>query len=864
MSPHDSPSSVAPRKLLPALIHPWVWTMAWRDSRSQRRRLLVFALAVVSGLTALTAIRSLKETVETAVDSEAKSLLGADLHIRSRQQIASDKLAGVIRLSEDYAQETGISSMMGFPKANAGRLVQVRGIEGRFPFYGDVRTEPAGAWDQMLAGGGVVLEPALLDQFDLKIGDIVTLGSLELPILGVIVKPAPRSNRFNAFAPEACLSLERLEETGLTGTGSLGFRHLYLKNIDPVQVAAIREQFAQEGWKFETPEDRRDSIGKVLDNFQQFLGIISMTALILGAIGVAGAISAHLARRTKSIAVLRCLGCPAKAAYAVYLVQSVILCLLSSLAGGGLGMILHRAVLEIFKNDLPVAVSMTPPWGILIISVLIGFAVCLAFILLPLSQITIVSPSMALRGESSASIAQKGKGHWFKSLIVRLLAPGFLALMLIFLAVSNIPDTKRAFGIVAGLGVVMLLLWLISLAIINGARKIVQPSWPYLIRQGLSNLHRPLNQTTLFVFSLGLGAFLLLTVLLARHAILEKISLTGTQDMPDIYLVDVQKDQIDGVTTLLEKLKLPLLESAPILTMRITSVKGVPVRALKEKGNVPEWVLRREFRSSYRAGLNQTETIIAGQWPSGNLRGRDTVALSLEEEIAKDLSVGLGDIIDLDVQGLPLKAEITSIRRVDWSRFNLNFFMLFTPGILDDAPGFTIMTTRIPEGMTSGELQRLLVRDFPNVSAIDLTLILETVTSIMEQIAWVIQFVVGFTLLSGVAIIAGSLMNGRDQRIKESVLLRTLGGSSRQILSILLIEYAALGFFSGLAGSVLAMGAYVPMSLWIFETRPWGGFAYPVVITASATALSILAGLALSRGVCTHPPLEILRSQAST
>ncbi len=860
MSPHESS---LPRNLLRSMIHPWVWKMAWRDSRSQRRRLLVFALAVISGVTALTAIRSLKETVQEGVETQAKSLLGADLHIRSRQPLAPELLEQIARKSEEHAQETGLSSMMGFPKADAARLVQVRGLSGRFPFYGETRTNPAGAWQEMLAGHGVVLEPALLDQYNLKPGDRVQLGNQEFIILGVILKPAPRSNRFNAFAPEAYLSLDRLEETGLTRTGSLGFRHLYLKNTDPAQIAAIREEYANQGWQFETPEDRRDSIGKVLDNFQQFLGIISMTALILGAIGVAGAIRAHLSRRIKSIAVLRCLGCPAKTAYAVYLVQSVLLCFFASFTGGVAGLVLHCIVLEFFKNDLPLAVSLTPPWGVFISSVTIGFAVCLAFILLPLSQIASVPPALALRGEALPDATTRKKKGLFKSFLPAMFAPGFLAAMLIILSLTNLPDPKRALGTVTGLGVVIFLLWMVSLAMIKGARKIVKPAWPYLLRQGLSNLHRPLNQTTLFVFSLGLGAFLLLSVLLARHAIMEKISLANTAESPDIYLVDVQKDQLDGVLSLLQKLNLPLLESAPIVTMRMTAVKGVPVRELHDQGQVPEWILRREFRSSYRSRLNHTEVVTAGQWSEDKWQGTGRIPLSLEEQMAKDLNVGLGDIIDIDVQGMPVQAEITNIRRVDWSRFNLNFFMLFPPGALDEAPGFHIVTTRIPDGMTSGELQRQLVHDFPNVSAIDLSLILETLTSIMEQIARVIQFVVGFTLLSGVAILAGSLMSGRDQRIKESVLIRTLGGSSRQILCILLVEYAALGFFSGVAGSLLAMAAYVPMSLWIFETRPWGGFAYPAAVTAGATMLSILAGLSLSRGVCTHPPLSILREQSS-
>jgi putative ABC transport system permease protein len=302
-----------------------------------------------------------------------------------------------------------------------------------------------------------------------------------------------------------------------------------------------------------------------------------------------------------------------------------------------------------------------------------------------------------------------------------------------------------------------------------------------------------------------------------------------------------------------------VLETAPMVTMRIQSVRGVPVRELEKQGAIPKWVLQREFRSSYRDRLNSTEMLVGGEWATQVPDPNGPVPLSLETEIAKDLRVAIGDEMTLDVQGVPVRARVTSLRKVDWSRFNLNFFMIFPPGVLENAPGFHVVTTRVPEGLSSGELQRALVREFPNVSAIDLTLVLETVRGILTKIARVISVLGGFTVLAGLPILVGTLLNGRDARRRESVLLRTLGASAKQVRVILCVEYAALGALSALAGLILAVAANWALAVFVFETPPWPDPILLVETFAASTGLAILGGLLLSRGVSRHPPLEILR-----
>ena len=409
---------------------------------------------------------------------------------------------------------------------------------------------------------------------------------------------------------------------------------------------------------------------------------------------------------------------------------------------------------------------------------------------------------------------------------------------------------------VGGLAAAFLILTAVAKILMAVTRWIVGKRWPYLLRQGISNLHRPGNQTLLFLLSLGLGTFLLVTILSAGKLLNDRLNLQRSDESPNLYLIDVQPDQVSGVEALLEKKGLPVLESVPMVTMRVQSIGGVEVGKVK---GVPGWVGRREFRSTYRGELNFTETIIEGELATEKADRAGVVPISLEEKIARDMKVWIGDEITMDVLGIPIRTRVTSIRKVDWSRFNLNFFMVFPPGALEDAPGFNVVTTRTPSPEASGELQRELAGGFANVTAIDLTQILKEVRDILGKISMVISVLAGFTVLAGLPILIGTLMNGRDVRLKESVLLRTLGASAKQVRIILVVEYATLGILTALTGALLAVGANAALAVFVFKASPWPDAMLIVSAFGAVTLVSVLGGLALSRGVSNHPPLEILR-----
>ncbi|MES2507732.1 MAG: FtsX-like permease family protein, partial [Verrucomicrobiota bacterium] len=575
-------------------------------------------------------------------------------------------------------------------------------------------------------------------------------------------------------------------------------------------------------------------------------GVVVVASLALGALGVAGAVQSHINRRVTTIAILRCLGAPRQLAAAVYIAQSATLALLGAILGAGLGVLLQTGLLVLFKDSLPVAVEAAPEWAIVFRTTLAGLGVCCGFALIPILKIHRISPAATLRSGSFLP------GSPLRTLPVYLL----LTALLLLLALTNDADWKRAVLLVGGLGAAFALVIGVARALMAVTRRIVRPSWPYLLRQGISNLHRPGNQTLLFLLSLGLGTFLLLTILLAGDLLQQRLRISETQENPNLYLIDVQPDQIEGMTSLVKSQGLPVLETAPMVTMRVQALKGVPVTQAE---GVPRWIANREFRSTYRAHLNSSETLVAGEWHESLPSAEGPIPVSLEEKIAGDMRLQLGDTLTLDVQGITLEARVTSIRKVDWSRFNLNFFMVFPPGPLDGAPGFHVVTTRTPDAAAVGRLQKSLTREFPNVSSIDLSQILETVRSLFSKISWVITIMGGFTLIAALPIVVGTLLNGRDVRLRESVLLRTLGASARQVRTILVIEYATLGFLSALTGTLLAVGATSILAVYVFKTSPSPDVVTLLGAFVTTTAISVLGGLALSRGVSNHPPLDILR-----
>jgi putative ABC transport system permease protein len=363
--------------------------------------------------------------------------------------------------------------------------------------------------------------------------------------------------------------------------------------------------------------------------------------------------------------------------------------------------------------------------------------------------------------------------------------------------------------------------------------------------------------------ALGLGTFLVLTLYLTRDSLLAEFRGSTGGDRPNLLFFDVQDDQLAGVDEVLQAGGAPVLQEAPIVTMRISALKGRPVEELS-RDRVPGrggWALRREYRCTYRRLLADTEKVVAGSFEGRVNAGTAVVPISVEQGLAKELQVQIGDEITFDVQGVPIRTRVGSLRAVEWQRLQANFFVVFPEGVLEAAPKFFVVATRARSPAHSAVLQQAVVSAYPNVSAIDLGLVLQTLDGIFTKVALVVQFMALFVALTGVIVMAGAVLTGRFQRVRESVLLRALGATRRQVLRIMLAEYGVLGLLASTTGSLLAVGANWLLVHFVFETR----FAPPPLLLLAAvgavTAVTVVTGLLASRGDCDHPPLEVLRQE---
>ncbi|HEY1793448.1 MAG TPA: FtsX-like permease family protein [Opitutaceae bacterium] len=828
--------------------------MAWRDSRASRRRLALYSVSVILGIAALVSIGSFSSNVRAAIDMEAKGLLGADIAVTSQAPVGRPLEAYLVGIGGTLAEEDMFSTMLTVPATGRMRLVQLHALSGPFPFYGTFGTDPPGALDAIRAGRQVVvLEPTVLAQYGIRVGDKVRLGRALFTVAASLLKVPGESPGVSMMAPRAYIPLSSLPATGLLGNEALA-RHRVMARLpartDADAVAAvIRRKFPDKRLSIDTVAARKRNLGRAITNLDGFLSLVGYVALVLGGIGVASALHAYVREKVPTVAVLRCLGASSGQALAIYLVQGLFLGLGGGVAGGALGIGVQRMVPALFSGVLPVTVSFFISWPDLARGVGAGVAICLLFSSLPLLAVRRVPPLAALRSAVAERAASADPIRGAVILVIAAAVTGFAIWQAGTLAVG------LGFAVALGLGFAVLAG--LGLAVSWAARRLAPASLPYVLRQGLANLHRPNNRTVLLLVSLGLGTFLVLTMFLARTTLLREIEGVDAKGRPNLVFFDIQDDEMGPLREAAASAGTPIEVSAPIVTMKIASIRGVPV----SRAHGPGWALHREYRSTYRGALSSTEKLTGGSFTGRADPSRGPVPVSMEEGLAHDLGIGIGDEVDWDVQGVSVRSVVGSLRSVEWRRLEPNFFVVFPEGVLEDAPKTFLAAAHAASPGASAAVQRAVVGRFPNVSAIDLQLVAETFDDIFSKVAFAIEFMALFTVATGLVVLAGTVLIGRSQRIREAVLLRTLGASRRQLSMIALVEYAALGVQAAVVGSLLAVAGNGLLARFVFHVHAYA----PVWQVASAAAVSaglaVATGFGAGRGIADQAPLEVLRQE---
>ncbi len=837
--------------------------MAWRESRSNLSRLSLFVACIVMGVAALVSITSFGENLDQAINDQAKTLLGADMVIESRMEFNEEIEALFDSLGGDQAFEVRFTSMAQFPKNEYTRLSQIRAITGNFPFYGELETVPTEAVRLFRESSNLALvDDIMMMQFGIDIGDSVRIGQVTYKIAGRLVSIPGESLAQGLTGPRIFIPGNTLEETGLIQRGSQLYYSQYFKFEETRDVEALAREIKpileENRVDADTVEDRKRSLGRSLSNLTSFLNLVGFIALLLGGVGIASAIHVYIQRKITTVAVLRCVGVSSKQAISIYVIQAVGMGILGAALGALIGVIVQSIVPLVLADFLPVDIEFGVSGAAIGFGFLIGIAITGLFALQPLLSIRNIAPLRAIRKgfESEETSTIKDPLRWLVFIIVGA------GILLTAVLLTN--DFATGFGFFGGILAAFGLLALLGLAIIKAFKKWVPKSAGYIVRQGLANLYRPNNQTLVMIVTLGFGTFLISTLYLSRDMLLEQISLAGSENQANMVLYDIQTDQRDGLREILASYQMEALQDVPIVTMRMTHINDERVEAVRDSGKIriPNWLYQREVRATYRDQITDAEKITAGEWVAFFDDFDGLVPVSLEQGVAEQMGVGLGDRFTFNVQGVPLNTYVASLREVNWQQVQPNFIFTFPEGLLEDAPQFHVIVTKVPDRETGAEVQRTVIRAYGNISIIDLELILTTVDSILSRVSFVIQFMALFSVITGLIVLSGAVIASRFQRIKESVLLKTLGARSRQVLRIMSVEYMVLGLMSALAGIILSyLGAWA-LALFVFETVFLPSLQTLAGMLIAVTGITLAIGLLNSRDIYRKSPLVVLRTES--
>jgi putative ABC transport system permease protein len=841
------------------LLGKWVWQMALRDARHGFKPLILSSLCVVLGVASVVSAFSFRDNLRASIRTQSKSLLGADLAIDSRAPFSAEAEALFSSLGGDQSRQISFSSMVYFPATGSSRLVQVRAVSGKFPYYGALETEPSTAAKDFQRGAHALVDERVMLQFNARAGDRVRIGDQDFPIAGKLRKIPGETLAFSLISPRIYIPLSYLNQTQLIQKGSLVRYRVYFNfdsrlDVDQL-VQRISPQLQRLGLQADTVSRRAESISTSMDNLSRYLQLAVFIAVLLAGVGVASGVHVYVKEKTSSVAVLRCIGATPRETVIVYLIQVLMFTLAGAVAGAALGAGLESLLPLALKDFLPVNTSMAVAPAGLGAGMVIGLGAAILFSLIALLPLRKVSPLLALRSSYETGERNKDPLLWLICLLIIVGVMGF--------AVATTANWLHGVWFTAGVVLTFGLLVAVARGVSILLRKLIPGFLSFPWRQGLANLHRPNNQTTAVMLSIGLGTFLLVTLYNVRSMLMNQVAARSGTGEPNLVLFDVQKNQKQAIADLVHSFSTSLYEEVPVVTMRLAAVKGKRVEELRDDvgSRIPRWALRREYRSTYRNHLSATERIIAGKWQDRVKDEAQPIPISLEKGISESLGVRVGDSLEFDVQGISLRTRVASLREVDWQRVQPNFFVVLPEGVLENAPQFYAVVTRTDSSEASASLQRAVAERFPNVSVIDLTLVLSTLDSILGRVSDAIRFVALFTILTGFAVLASAVLSSRGQRLKESILLRTLGAPWRQIVSSAIAEYMFLGLISGLTGAALAIAASWGLSFYFFKTV--AAISVPAVVSLPllVTGITVVAGALGCWGIFRRSALEALRAE---
>ena len=900
--------------------------MAWRETRAAWRHFLYFLVCIAVGVGALVAVSLFGANVEGTVSREARSLLGGDLEIQSSRAMSPQGQAVLDSLRDRDIVLTHVSELVAMAarsdrhgsEGSPTQIIELKAVEPIYPLYGAVKTEPNVPLPDLLALSdcrrsdapsvssstapqtttlkselscyGAVVQESLLIRMRLVVGNPVKIGQSQFVITGVLRTEPDRTANAFSLGPRVLISQDGLLAAGLVKAGSR-IRERYLLKIPSTTPAnplmyELRRALASDSARVSGYRDAQPQLKRFLDQLTRYLGLIGLTALFVGGLGVATSIHAFIREKLNTIAILKTVGADSSTVIGTYLLQALMLGSAGSLIGVGIGIALQQVLPWVvagllssnllnqlgFVSDLTTT-SLIP----LAKGLALGLLSTLLFTLWPLLTIRDIRPAIIFRRDvvNLEPVPDRGITKWLKY--------------------CGLDQTKGLTAIFIGMGLILLSIWqagswsaglvffaafATAISLLGGAawltirllRRCPRPSH-LIIRQALGNIFRPGSQSVSISVAIGIGVMVVATVALVEHALLRQVGDTRPSNAPTFFFIDIQPDQAEGFARLIHNHPGNLIpELTPLVRSRLSALNGTPVKleatsADEERDNQPDdrnerrtrWYLSREYVLTFLEDLPKDNEILSGRWWNQG-QAFDKPLISIEEEAARHLGLTVGDTVELDIHGIPFLAEVSSIRKVEWGNFSTNFYMIVSPGALDGAPMTYVATVHVPI-TDEVSLQEAVVSEFPNVTAINIGDVLDTFAQVLDRLSLAIQAVALFCVLSGALVMAAALAATRYRRLYESVIFKALGATRSVLTRIFAFEYAILGIIGGFWGLTLASALSWGILATIFDLS-WS--LEPTILAGGYVAtisLTMAVGFLSTYRLLGQPPLSVLRQE---
>ncbi len=843
-----------------------------QELRGSWGRVVYWLLCLAIGVGAVVSIAGLASSLDGAIRSKAKELLAADLAISSRQPLPAAAETAVAALPGAVSAEvrelaTVVARLPRAPAVDAApaprkrrtansQLVELKAVRGPYPLYGKLETEPPlgadGRIDQVLGDHSALVGEELLARLDLAVGDRLRLGRTELVIAGVLVSEPDRLPSGLVFGPRVLVSIDALERSQLLEVGSLG-RFVTLVKLpgsptaEDAQLAAsvVKKAIGDNPFvRVQSYVDAQPGLRRDLERLEGYLSLVALLSLLIGGVGVAQGVRAWIATRIDSLAILKCLGVRPRELFGLYLFQSVGLGLVGSAAGGILGLAALRLVPFILNGLIPPEAIDTFQPAALLRGMAIGVGIAATFSLPPLLAVLRVSPARVFRRNAEPLPSSR----WLPATVMVLV----IAVVATIAALESRSFTLGLLFTAAVLGTALALA-ASAFALARVAGRLARLRGPFWLRSGLGSLARPGSGLLGAMTALGLGLLVLLTMSLVQGHLEGRLQARLPANAPSAFLVDIRPEQWVELQEILDRLGGERVDSVPVVRGRLAEVAGRPVSELIA-ADPHRWALRREQRLTFLDHLPSDNQILEGALWSDPLRDE----VSIEQEFAREIEVGLGDTIALDIRDERFELLVTSIRHVDWESFGINFFLIAEPAALERVAYTRLAAVKLPEEREQ-EIQDAIVERFPNVLPIRIRQILDKVLDLLRRLTLGVHVLGLFVVVASLVILFGAIAASSAQRGREVALYKTLGMTRFDVLRVFATEYALLGLVS----AVVACATGTTLAWWVvtrsFEIDWTWRPGTLVAVLAGGAALAVVAGLLASAGALRRPPADVFR-----